>query len=146
MDQEGLEMQKQQISSGSPWEAAAGYSRAVRVGNMIFIAGTTASGPNGQPLYPGDAYAQTRTILSRIDAVLHELGSSLNDVVQTRLYVRDIKRWEEIGRAHGEVFREIRPATTMVEVNRLIDPALMVEIEVMAVIAESAEAEEYAEC
>lgn len=139
-------MQKQQISSGSPWEAAAGYSRAVRVGNMIFIAGTTASGPNGQPLYPGDAYRQTRTILSRIDSVLHELGSSLNDVVQTRLYVRDIKRWEEIGRAHGEVFREIRPATTMVEVNRLIDPALMVEIEVMAVIAESASAEEYAEC
>lgn len=137
-------MQKQHISSGSPWEAAAGYSRAVRVGNMIFIAGTTASAPNGQPLYPGDAYGQTRAILARIDAVLHELGSSLNDVVQTRLYVRDIKRWEEIGRAHGEVFREIRPATTMVEVNRLIDPAMMVEIEVMAVISESAE--EYTEC
>lgn len=130
-------MERQHISSGSPWEAVAGYARAVRVGNLIFIAGTTATGPDGQPLYPGEAYRQTRYILTRIEAVLREVGAELSNVVQTRLYVRDIKRWEEIGRAHGEVFRTIQPACTMVEVSRLIDPAMMVEIEVMAVISES---------
>lgn len=130
-------MERQHISSGSPWEATAGYSRAVRVGNLVFIAATSATGPNGQPLYPGEAYQQTRYILARIEAVLREVGAELSDVVQTRLYVRDIKRWEEIGRAHGEVFRAIQPACTMVEVSRLIDPAMMVEVEVMAVIAES---------
>ena len=131
-------MERQHISSGAPWEAIVGYSRAVRVGNLVFIAGTTASGPNGQPLYVGDAYGQTRAILARIEAALNEVGATLSDVVQTRLYVRDIKRWEEIGRAHGEVFREIRPATTMVEVSRLIDAAMLVEIEALAVLSESA--------
>jgi enamine deaminase RidA (YjgF/YER057c/UK114 family) len=130
-------MERQHISTGSPWEAIAGYSRAVRVGNLVFVAGTTASAPNGQPLYPGDAYQQTRVILARIEAVLSETGAALSDVVQTRLYVRDIKRWEEIGRAHGDVFRGIRPATSMVEVSRLIDPALLVEIEAVAVISEA---------
>ncbi|HXR66511.1 MAG TPA: RidA family protein [Ktedonobacteraceae bacterium] len=131
-------MERQRISTGSPWEGIVGYSRAVRVGNLVFVAGTTASAPNGQPLYPGDAYEQTRTILARIEAALHDVGAELSDVVQTRLYVRDIKRWEEIGRAHGEVFREIRPVTSMVEVSRLIDSAMLVEIEAMAVISESA--------
>lgn len=129
-------MQRQHISSGSPWEVAAGYSRAVRVGSMVFVSATSAAAPNGQPLYPGDAYQQTRAILKRIEAVLNEVGSSLHDVVQTRLYVRDIKRWEEVGRAHGEVFREILPTATMVEVNRFIDPAMMVEIEALAIISE----------
>ena len=131
-------MERQRISSGVPWEAIVGYSRAVRVGNLIFVAGTTASGPDGQPLYIGDAYQQTRgDSLARIEWALNEVGAGLSDVVQTRLYVRDIKRWEEIGRAHGEVFREIRPATSMVEVSRLIDSAMLVEIEVMAVVSES---------
>ncbi len=129
-------MERQRISSGVPWEAIVGYSRAVRVGNLIFVAGTTASGPDGRPLYVGDAYQQTRAILARIEWALNEVGAGLNDVVQTRLYVRDIKRWEEIGRAHGEVFREIRPATSMVEVSRLIDSAMLVEIEAVAVADE----------
>ncbi len=130
-------MERQHISTGSLWEGVVGYSRAVRVGNMVFVAGTTASGPNGQALYAGDAYQQTRAILARIGAALHEVGAEFSDVVQTRLYVRDIKRWEEIGRAHGEVFREIRPVTTMVEVSRLIDSDMLVEIEALAVLAES---------
>lgn len=129
-------MERQKISTGSPWEPIVGYSRAVRVGNLVFVAGTTASGPSGQALYPGDAYQQTRAILERIGAALNEAGAEFSDVVQTRLYVRDIKRWEEIGRAHGEVFREIRPVTTMVEVSRLIDAGMLVEIEAQAVISE----------
>jgi enamine deaminase RidA (YjgF/YER057c/UK114 family) len=129
-------MERQHISSGSPWESIVGYSRAVRVGQMVFVAGTTASGPDGHILYPGDAYRQTRAILERIGAALHEVGAGFSDVVQTRVYVRDIRRWEEIGRAHGDVFREFRPATTMVEVSRLIDPEVLVEIEVLAVMDE----------
>ncbi|HVU69282.1 MAG TPA: RidA family protein, partial [Ktedonobacteraceae bacterium] len=104
-------MERQRISTGSPWENIVGYSRAVRVGQMVFVAGTTASGPDGQILYPGDAYRQTRAILERIGAALHEVGAEFGDVVQTRVYVRDIRRWEEIGRAHGDVFREFRPVT-----------------------------------
>ena len=130
-------MERQRISTGSPWEAIVGYSRAVRVGELIFVAGTTASGPNGQALYPGDAYQQTHAILARIESVLNEVGAALSDVVQTRIYVRDIKRWEEIGRAHGDIFREIRPVTAMVEVSRLIDPGMLVEIEAMAVISDA---------
>lgn len=130
-------MERQHISSGSPWESIVGYARAVRVGQMVFVAGTTASGPNGQALYPGDAYQQTRTILARIGSALHEVGAEFSDVVQTRIYVRDIRRWEEIGRAHGDVFRDIRPATTMIEVSRLIDSDMLVEIEVVAMITES---------
>lgn len=129
-------MERQTISSGSPYEGRVGYSRAVRVGNLVFVAGTTATGPNGQVLYPGDAYQQTRVVLERIGAALHEVGASFNDVVLTRMYVRDIRRWEEIGRAHGDVFREIRPVATMVEVSRLIDTEMLVEIEVQAVLSE----------
>ncbi len=130
-------MERQRISTGAPWEALVGYSRAIRAGDFIFVSGTTASGPDGQALYPGDAYGQTREILARIGSALHELGAELSDVVQTRIYVRDIKRWEEIGRAHGEVFRGIRPTTSMVEVSRLIDPTMLVEIEAVALVNES---------
>jgi enamine deaminase RidA (YjgF/YER057c/UK114 family) len=127
-------MNRQQVSSGSPWELSVGYSRAVRTGNQIFVSGTTASDAEGNTVFPGDAYAQTENILIKIQAALGEVGAKLSDVVRTRMFVTDISRWEEIGRAHGEFFREIRPAATMVEVNRLINPDHLVEIEVDAVI------------
>lgn len=126
-------MERQLISSGTPWETIVGYSRAVRVGNTIFVSGTTASNEEGQTVSVGDAYGQTQFILRKIEAALHEAGSSLNDVVRTRLFVTDIDRWEAIGKAHGELFSTIRPAATMVEVKRLINPDHLVEIEVDAV-------------
>jgi enamine deaminase RidA (YjgF/YER057c/UK114 family) len=125
---------RQLISSGAPWESIVGYSRAVRVGNTIHIAGTTAIGTDGKPLHPGDPAAQTHVILTKIAAALQQTGGSLADVVRTRIYTTDISRWEEIGRVHGEFFREIRPAATMVEVSRLIDPTILVEIEAEAII------------
>ena len=126
------------ISSGSPWESLVGYSRAVRIGNLICVAGTTAVDDEGQVVAEGDAAEQTRYIIGKIESALNRAGGSLQDVVRTHMYVTDIDRWEEIGRVHGEFFGDIRPVATMVEVRRLIDPALLVEIEADAVLADEA--------
>lgn len=122
-----------QLSSGSPWEPLVGYSRAINVGGMIFVAGTTAVDDDGNVVGKGDAAAQTRYIFDKIRRALDMLGGSLDRVVRTRVFVTDISQWEAIGRAHGEVFKDIRPVSTMVEVSKLISPDLLVEIEVDAV-------------
>ncbi|HTH30198.1 MAG TPA: RidA family protein, partial [Lacibacter sp.] len=125
---------KQLISSGSPWEDVVGYSRAVRIGNVIEVAGTTAM-DGDQLVGEGSVYGQTQFILQKIGKALLEAGASLNDVVRTRMFITDISKWEEAGKAHGEVFASIKPASTMVEVSALIDDRLLIEIEVTAVIA-----------
>jgi enamine deaminase RidA (YjgF/YER057c/UK114 family) len=128
-------MHRKIISSGSRWEPVVGYSRAVRVGPLIAVSGTTATGPGGEVVGIGDPYEQTRVILRKIQAVLEDAGATLGDVVRTRIFVTDISRWEEVGRAHREFFEEIRPAATMVEVRSLIDKHLLVEIEADAYVS-----------
>ena len=127
-------MSRQLISSGRPWEAIVGYSRAVRVGNMVFVGGTAPSNPDGTTHAPGDAYAQARRCFDIVEAALAEAGATMADVVRTRMFVTDISRWQEFGRAHAERFAEIRPGLTMVEVRALLDPEMLVEVEVDAVI------------
>jgi enamine deaminase RidA (YjgF/YER057c/UK114 family) len=127
-------MTRQNISTGSKWEPVIGYSRAVKVGTLVFVSGTTGMGEDGKLVGPGDPYRQTLQAFKIVEKALAKAGGSLKDVVRTRLFVTDISRWEEYGRAHGEIFRDIRPATAMIQISRLIEPDMVVEVEADAVV------------